>query len=474
MITRRTFTSGLIALSVAPSIFIKKATANTTAYDTLPIPPILENISDQKGKVKYKIAVEEGITEFIKGVKTSTLGYNGNLLGPTLRAKKGDEVEVTVINKLKEETTVHWHGMLLPGEMDGGPHQRIAPGKEWTAKWVISQPAATVWYHPHGIGTTAKQVYWGLGGLFILDDEVSTRLNIPSSYGINDIPLVIQDKRFTDNGEMVYLTNMRDIMFGMMGNTVLVNGAIEPTKIVPAEMIRFRILNGSNARTYNFKFDNGMTFYQIATDGGFLEAPVKLSTLRLSPGERAEILVDFSNYKTGDTVSLEDQGYKFLHIKVEQAKNIHYNLPDKLVALEKIPEHTATNERYFSLNGMGHMVNINGKKMNINRIDEFVKIGSTEIWNITADMGMHGMMMGQTSRNSVIHNFHAHGTMFQIISRNGKTPPLNEQGWKDTVALRNGERVRVIAKFQHKGLFMYHCHILEHEDNGMMGQFSVS
>ena len=474
MISRRHFTTGLIGLMVAPTILANTSFAAQNTNE-LPVPPLLKNLSNEKGFLKYKLSVGEGVSEFLNGKKVRTLGYNGNLLGPTIRAKKGDKVEISITNNLREETTVHWHGMLLPGEMDGGPHQRIAPGETWTATWTVNQPAATVWYHPHGIGTTAEQVYWGLGGLFIIDEENTSYLNLPVDYGINDIPLVIQDKRFNNAGDMLYLTSMRDNMFGMMGNKVLVNGALEPSKTIPQEIVRFRILNGSNARTYNFEFDNGTEFFQIASDGGFLEQPVRLNILRLSPGERAEILVDFSKYGTGTKLSLQDQGYKFLHFTVGVKKNIQFNIPDSLVTIEKLSETNAVNQRYFSLNGMGHMVNINGKKMDMNRIDERVSLGTTEIWNVTADMGMMGMMGGRRmAGNNVIHNFHAHGTLFQVISRNGQRPPLNERGWKDTVALSNGDKLKLIAKFNHKGIFMYHCHILEHEDNGMMGQFLVS
>ena len=157
-----------------------------TNETTLPIPPLLENKSKKSGEVLYELSVQKGETEFIKGVKASTYGYNGPLLGPTIRAKKGQTVRIKVKNNLREYTTVHWHGMLVPGDMDGGPHQVIQPDEEWNVHFKVKQPAATVWYHPHGIGTTAFQVYMGLAGLFILDDDVSEKLNIPKDYGKND------------------------------------------------------------------------------------------------------------------------------------------------------------------------------------------------------------------------------------------------------------------------------------------------
>ncbi|KAA0258822.1 copper oxidase [Deferribacter autotrophicus] len=473
MITRRKFNVGLLTTAFLSGLAPKVLYANSREdWDNLPIPPVQKNESTKKGYVKYTINVQKGFTEFFEGVRVPTLGYNGNILGPTLRAKKGDIVEIVVNNKLDEETTVHWHGIIVPGEMDGGPHQRILPGKQWTAKFIVDQQAATVWYHPHGIGTTASQVYWGLGGLFILDDEVSENLNIPNEYGIDDIPIIIQDKRFLNDGRLVYLTSMRDIMFGMLGNTVLVNGAIEPKKTVPRGIVRFRLLNASNARSYLLKFDKQIPIFLIATDGGFIEKPIEINKIFLSPGERIEILADFSSINEGDIVSLEDGNYKFLKFKIGK-KGKNYEIPPRLANFNKITKDESFKTRDFVLSGLGHMVNINGKQFDINRIDEIVEIGTTEIWRVSANMGMHRMMINNNGRNYVIHNFHAHGVLFQVLSRNGKPPALHERGWKDTIALRDGDTVELIMKFKKKGIFMYHCHILEHEDNGMMGQFLV-
>lgn len=451
-------------------LFFNGAAYSDIEEKSLPIPPILENTSNNPEVVKYALTVEKGVTEFISGAPNITYGYNGPLLGPTIRAKRGQRVEITVTNKLREYTTVHWHGMLLPGEMDGGPHQVVGPDATWKATFTVSQPAATLWYHPHGIGNTASQVYRGLAGMFILDDEESSKLNLPKEYGVDDIPLIVQDRRIANDGTLLYLTNMNDIMQGMTGNTMLINGVVKPFLNVPRGYVRFRLLNGSNARFYNFFLGDKSYFWQIASDGGLLEKPLKQKYLRLSPGERAEIIVDFSQYDSGDYVFLDSEHFRLIKFIVGKEKGNSSSIPDKLTTIKRISESKAVARRFFGLTGMGHMVAINGKQMNLRRVDELVKLNTTEIWEVTSRVGMMGMMH---RGSDVLHNFHAHGIQFQILERNGSRPPENERGWKDTFHLEDGERVKLITRFHYPGEFMYHCHILEHEDNGMMGQFKV-
>lgn len=469
MINRRGFIKGALAAAVMPELIVRKGyAAEKSTHNELAVPPILSKKTSD-GTVNFDISVQRGHTEFMNGTKVESLGYNGSLLGPTVRVKRGDKVRFNITNNLSEHTTVHWHGLLVPGNMDGGPHQVIMPGKTWNPEFTIDQPAATVWYHPHGAGNTASQVYKGLGGLFIIDDENSAKLEIPSQYGVDDVPLVIQDRLFTDDGQVHYLSSMRDIMFGMMGNRIIVNGVLEPAFEAPKGKVRFRILNGSNARTYNLYFSDGSQFDIIASDGGFLPAPVKKSRIRVSPGERYEIVADFSSATPGTEIYLADGGYNFMRITVSSRKGFTGRIPAKPAEYEPVLIKNTENRRGFYLNGMGHMVNINGKRMDMNRIDEVMKRGTSELWEVTSRMGM--MMGGGAGR--MVHNFHAHGTLFRVISRNGMTPPPEEQGWKDTVALPEGDVVRLMASFPYNGIYMYHCHVLEHEDNGMMGQYLV-
>jgi len=258
---------------------------------------------------------------------------------------------------------------------------------------------------------------------------------------------------------------MTSMMDGAIGDMVIVNGAIKPYLDVKKIKMRFRIVNGANAKIYPIKLSNGESFFQISSDGGFLEAPVKLDQLILGPGERAEVIINFSKYKKGDALSLLGDGLKILNFNVKGNGIDTTEIPAHLTDINRIPETAASKIRSFKLDGMGNMVSINGKKMNMGRIDEKIKLNDIEIWEITNPSNMMGGM---------IHPFHIHGVQFQILSRNGKKPPENERGFKDTVLINPNEKVRIIIKFTHKGIFMYHCHILEHEDQGMMGQFQVT
>jgi len=436
----------------------------------LPLPALLEDMNPKEKEAEFDLIVQYGKTQFIEGYEANTLGYNGNYLGPVIRVNRGDNVKINVKNSLNEPTTVHWHGLEVIGEMDGGPHQVIVPNTTWEPYFTIDQHAATLWYHPHLLHKTGEQVYKGLAGLLYIEDENSKKLDIPKDYGVNDIPLVIQDKRFTDNGNIPYDLSMSDLMNGFLGDTVLINGAINPELDLKNEVVRLRLLNGSNARSYNFNFSDNRKFYQIASDGGFLEESVEMNVVSLAPGERAEILLDLSDYNVGDRVSFRDDNYDLMNIKITEESNKVIKIPKELVKVEDYNRDEIIRSRVFVMSGMGPMVTINGKQMSMDRIDERLKLGELEEWVVINDSsGMGGMRM----MNSTPHPFHVHGVQFRIIEKNARTPPANERGWKDTVMVKDGEEVRILVRFKKKGLFMYHCHILEHEDSGMMGQFLV-
>lgn len=436
----------------------------------LPLPALLEDMNPKEKEAEFDLIVQYGKTQFIEGYEANTLGYNGNYLGPVIRVNRGDNVKINVKNSLNEPTTVHWHGLEVIGEMDGGPHQVIVPNTTWEPYFTIDQHAATLWYHPHLLHKTGEQVYKGLAGLFYIEDENSKKLDIPKDYGVNDIPLVIQDKRFTDNGNIPYDLSMSDLMNGFLGDTVLINGAINPELDLKNEVVRLRLLNGSNARSYNFNFSDNRKFYQIASDGGFLEESVEMNVVSLAPGERAEILLDLSDYNVGDKVSFRDDNYDLMNIKITEESNKVIKIPKELVKVEDYNRDEIIRSRVFVMSGMGPMLTINGKQMSMDRIDERLKLGELEEWVVINDSsGMGGMRM----MNSTPHPFHVHGVQFRIIEKNARTPLANERGWKDTVMVKDGEEVRILVRFKKKGLFMYHCHILEHEDSGMMGQFLV-
>ena len=437
----------------------------------LPIPKILE-----KEEGVFNLEAMKGKHEFFEGIPEETYGYNGNILGPTIRIKEGSMTQIHVKNSLEEETTIHWHGLRVIGAMDGGPHQVIPSGATWKVRFPVEQGAATLWYHPHLLHKTGIQVYRGLAGLIIIDSEKAEALALPKDYGIDDIPLIIQDRRFNSRGKLEYLTRNEDIMNGMIGDTGIVNGVISPTFEPQLGITRFRILNGANARTFNLNFSDNRVFFQIATDGGFLEKPIKRRELLLAPGERAEILVNFDSPDA--EVTLQDEGYTLLTFIPKDQKGQIEKLPETLDKKSELPDTSNLKRRYFVMQGMGRSVNINGRQMDMDRIDEYVKLNEPEIWVVTNDshhMGMMGGGMGMMNMmGEVPHPFHIHNTQFRILSRNGRPTYSWEQGDKDTVLVSPGETVELLVEFRHQGLYMYHCHILEHEDMGMMGQFNVS
>lgn len=459
--------------------------AQVEITNKLAIPPLLAPRMENGEKV-FDLTAAKGETTFTPGKSTATFGFNGSYLGPTIRASANDKVRINVTNKLGEPTAVHWHGMHLPPAMDGGPHQIIEDGAVWQPYWTVTNEAATLWYHPHLMGNTGEQVYRGLAGLFIIDDANSTALDLPHDYGVDDIPLVVQDRKFDANGQLVYEQHGAGSDLprpaGMIGDTILVNGTLAPYVEVPKKMVRFRLVNGSNGRRYNFGFADDHPFYAIATDGGLLEAPVQVSRLMLASGERAEIVVDLSDttgplmlmsYGVPDTGNPlvtfvsgffgEDdtnQQFKVLDVRPQAGDYAMKALPQKLNTIEKLDESAATNVRRFRLDSR----TINNKILDHSRVDVVVKKGDTEVWEIENQAPFY-------------HSFHIHGLQFQVISRNNAPPPAYEQGWKDTVIVPQAELVRVIMRFDGPSdptlPYMFHCHILEHEDMGMMGQFVV-
>lgn len=428
----------------------------------LPIPILLQDLDPAEAVAAYELRVQSGVTEFFEGISTPTLGYNGSYLGPVIKLTKGEDVRMRVVNELRETTSVHWHGLEVEGTADGGPHQVIGAGETWSPTFTVNQPAATLWFHPHVIGTTAIQVYYGLAGLILIEDENSKSLGLPDDYGINDIPLILQDRSFNPDGSFYYATNMMD---GAYGDYILVNGAPTPYLEVSQVKMRFRVVNGANARNFNLRLADRSTFYQIASDGGLLEAPILSESLFITPGERAEIIIDFSKYEEGERLQLISDNALIMTFRIGEASEDRTVLPQKLAEIEKIDERLTLGTKTIELDGMGHMVTLNGRKFDMDRIDDNVTLGDIEVWEITTT---GTMMMGSPG-----HPFHIHGTQFQILSRDGVAPEASEQGWKDTVFVRANETVRIIVRFNYEGVFMYHCHILEHEEAGMMGQLEV-
>ena len=442
------------------------------------------------GRRQFHLTVTEGTREFLPGKRTPTAGVNGPYLGPTVRLRRGEDVDLIVRNNLDEMTTMHWHGAHVPARMDGTPHQKIQPGTSWTASFGVHQQAAPLWYHPHPHGATGRHAYRGIAGLMWIDDDNSEALDLPKTYGVDDIPIVIQDRLFDDDGAFDFAINQGAVY----GDTMLINGTWSPFLQVESRRIRFRLLNGSNARIYYIGFDDNRAFHQIATDGGFLETPLQTNRVTLAPGERAEILVDFSDGAEAVLKSYPEAGLletveaffggigtghlELLKIVPRPARRASHALPERLNTISRIDASQAAKTRpmvlggpiqgaqggRFAGGGPGPGPPINGKIMDMERIDEVVRLGDIEIWEVD-------------NRGGQAHPFHIHLVQFQILDRNGQPPTGAELGWKDTVLVPAGDIVRIIMPFDRYAdpvvPYMYHCHIMEHEDNGMMGQFLV-
>ncbi len=477
----------------------------------LPMPPLIDG--RDIGNV-VTLEATAGTTKFQQGAASRTFGYSGSFLGPVLRLHRGDTVTMTVANKLDRQTTIHWHGLLTPSDLDGGPHNPIEPGDVWQPFLTIDQPAATLWYHPHPHGDTARQVYHGLAGLLYVEDGSAQSLGLPTSYGVDDIPLILQDREFGAEGLLSYDNSPAAIQHGSRGNTILVNGAMAPRSEVPAGVIRLRLLNGANARNFRLVFADRRPMHVIANDNGFIAAPAAVSEITIAPGERYELLVDFSDGKLIPLLTYPDTADSpeasltpvLLFAPNGPMNSANQYIPKQLADAELPPVAAAVRRRSFVLDGMaaandtltkgasaagpptdngampsmdhsqmgaaggtglsgldmGMKMGINGAPFDMARIDAEMKIGETEIWELRS--------------TEMAHPFHIHGASFRILSLDGAPPPEHVAGVKDTVLVRSS--AEILVTFKHKTEagkpFVFHCHILEHEDAGMMAQYVTS
>ncbi len=444
----------------------------------------------------FDLTLQNGTYQFYSGINTATMGVNGDILGPTLIMNKGDEVNITVNNQLNDTTTIHWHGMHVSALNDGGPHTYILPGESWNPSFTVMDKAGTYWYHPHLHMKTNKHVSLGIAGFIIVRDEEEAALDLPRTYGVDDFPLAIQTKDFDENHQIVVPSNSDDV--------VMVNATIDANLNVPAQVVRFRLLNGTSQRDLNIGLTGNETFYQIGSDGGLLNEPVELTRLELPPGARAEILIDFSNMQ-GQTMYLMSYASEFQNgiygatypgmmtmmtldgynpnpingtdfnlmkfTVVAPTGNPVTSIPGNLVTVTPIPEADADTTRNLTFtpetmgpNQLNGLFLINGVSFDMNVINYTIPLNNTEIWSIT-------------NQSAISHPFHIHDVQFFVLDRNGVPPPPGEQGRKDVILIKPQETVRFITKFEDFANdpvpYMYHCHMLVHEDGGMMGQFNV-
>jgi len=460
--------------------------------NALYIPPALTG-------TEFNLEVQSGTRNFYGNVATPTYGINGGWMAPTIIVNKGDSIQLNVTNNLPVRTTMHWHGMHVAAYNDGGPHQSISPSTSWNPAFKIRNNAATFWYHPHGEGQTEQQISKGLAGFFIVRDDAEAMLNLPRTYGIDDIPINVQSKAFDDLQQIAIVSHMDTAIF--------VNGTLQPFFNAPAQVIRLRLLNSSSLRSFNIGLSNNQSFYQIGTDGGLLNAPIELSRIALSTGERAEILVDFTGM-TGQSVFLKSYSselphgiygaptignqtdsihdynmnylngtdFNLLEFTIEQQTTSPVNsIPTSLVPFVPFNQDSVTVYRRFEFGTLRVLdfdspglaegpFGINDENFDMDVINEIIHINDTEQWTLI-------------NNTLIAHPFHIHDIQFNVVEKGGLPPSASETGWKDVVLVMPGDSVKFITRFEtfvnDTVPYMYHCHLLHHEDDGMMGSFLV-
>ena len=443
---------------------VERAPVDTPATALLSIPSLLEP-AIENGVSHYGLTVGASQHDYQQAGMTDTYSYNGaSVLGPTLRLRSGASVAISVTNELNETTTTHWHGADVPAEDDGGPHSPIEPGATWVADFDVIQPAATLWYHPHLHGATAEHVYRGAAGMIIIDDDNPAGALLPATYGVDDIPVIIQDRDFTGDGQLDFAIDGGDE--GNLDGVLTVNGTIDPYVETPTGLVRLRLLNGSQARVYQLSVE-GSDMTMVASEGGYLARPVKLDRLVLGPGDRAEIVLDVGT----EPAALVDSTFgRVLELRPNGSAQGAGVLPDKLATIDRISESEIAVDRSFHMGDVRNFWEfdpswaINGVQFDMNRIDLTVRFGNTERWTLSSDDGEHV--------------FHLHQSQFQILAINGEPPPPEESGWEDSVLVNAEREVVIAARFNSYPAedvpYLFHCHVLDHEDLGMMGQYLIA
>ena len=509
---------------------------------------ILNTEPDPSFKPDVEIEFVARIAEvpILRGAHTSVFKYDGKVLrgphaalktmpsylGPIMRLAHGQKVRIFYYNKLPEPSIMHWHGMHVPQKMDGHPMSVIEPGERYVYEFEVKNRAGTNWYHAHPHDMTGPQVYRGQAGLITVTDEEEQKLGLPD--GEYDIPLIIQDRRFTASNQLQYIFGMHERMTGFLGDTILVNGQADNVIPVKTRAYRVRVFNGSNSRIYKLGWEDGTPLTAIGTDGGLLAAPETRPYIMLAPAERVELWVDFSGRKTGTDLMLRSLEYELpqmggmgmggrmgmgggmgrsmrmrgsaigesisvakFHISGKASESP--KLPQSLVKMRKLTDRDVSNpDRPVPIAAtMGHMsAQLNGRSfemfetMDIERIpvNTIQKIRITnELGGMGGGMGgmRGGRMDGMGMMMSMPHPIHLHGQQFRVVSRTmahedtGSYTTVRKgfinSGWKDTVLVMPGEEIDIIKPFEdYRGLFLYHCHNLEHEDLGMMRNFYVS
>ncbi len=459
----------------------------------LPIIPVLKPSRADAAADYYQLDARPATAGIVPGLATGIWGYNGIFPGPTIEARRGRRVVVHLRNRLPVPIVTHLHGGRTAPESDGYPTDLVLPSAYTLSQrhdplariaeverdyiYLNEQRAATLWYHDHRMDFTAPQVWRGLAGFYILRDDEEAQLPLPR--GDKEIALLICDRSFQADGSFLYPSldaSLReragvthDYMGGVLGDVILVNGAPWPKLDVANTRYRFRILNASNARRYELALDpapsGAPSFVQIGSDGGLLAAPVAHRSVRVAPAERFDLIVDFSRYRPGTSVTLLNNAAsgpagQIMRFDVAREERDPSSVPARLSTLgfPNPGDVRVTRSFKFAFRDMERGWLINGKPYDPERMDAQPKLDSTEIWRLETDFN---------------HPLHLHLVHFQVLSHSGRPGPF-DAGWKDTIDLCPGQTANILVRFGgHRGRYVFHCHNLEHEDMAMMGNFEV-
>jgi len=463
--------SGSSRAAHGPIVRAVSGVAPRAAHDDFPTPPLLRNESRRPRTVEVTIVARPAKLSLMPGVTTEAYTYNGSYPGPTIDVHEGDRVMVHFRNRLPEPTSIHWHGLHIPVDMDGSPMNPVRPGGRF--EYVFTMPigsAGTYWYHPHPDFRTGYQIAKGLVGAFIVRPR---RDPLPA---MTDRLLILTDNRFAPDGSLDFPARrspqgLADEVNGREGNVLFVNGHVMPTIPIRAgEVQRWRVINASAARVYRLAVP-GQSMLHIGNDGGLFERPVPVKEIVVANSERVELLVRGTG-APGSRTTLQTLPYDRYVPQTRPAGwdaaqdllTLAYSdappadslvIPAVLRVVPPIDTTRVTAVRVMSLSqGM-----INGHMMNMMEPDVTSRLGRTEIWQIENLVGMD-------------HPFHLHGFQFQVLDRNAVPEPF--RSWKDVVNVRKHETVRFVVRYDDfPGMWMFHCHILDHEDHGMMGVLAV-
>jgi len=454
----------------------------TPFVDALRIPPVLSPV--MRGKTQhYTITMKAALAKLHRDLPMTVIwGFDGLFPGPTIKATKGQPVVIRHVSRLPDThedaaspmemmyPSVHLHGARVAPQDDGHPREAIGPGAFRDYHYPNHQRAATLFYHDHSHGQTGLHVYYGLAGSYLIDDPEEQSLGLPQ--GDYDLPLLIQDRVFNADGSFQYMLNPSTRETGFLGDTILVNGVVQPYFKVARRKYRFRIINGSNARMYELQLSSGAPLVQIATDGGLLPEPASVAVIELSPAQRVDVVIDFGAYPLGTQLFLKNCASctgslaNVMRFDVEYPAVDNSIVPDCLSSWEDLPVNAQTVTRQFLLNRQttsgGAVWTINGQLFDTNNPPlAQVKHGDVECWKF----------INQTGHR---HPMHIHLVQFQVLDINGVPQKPSEHGWKDTLVAPANGHITVAARFKgYTGKYLFHCHNLEHEDLGMMADFEI-